>query len=107
MTLQENELKNESIKRSDNDIYGHVNNIVYYSYFDTAANQYLIDHAELDVQNAPIVGLVVDSHCDFIKPIALPDKIEAGLFVKKTGNSAVTYGIGIFKKRGNSACAFG
>ena len=83
MTLQENELKNESIKRSDNDIYGHVNNIVYYSYFDTAANQYLIDHAELDVQNAPIVGFVVDSHCDFIKPIAYPDKIEAGLFVKK------------------------
>ena len=92
---------------SDNDIYGHVNNIVYYSYFDTAANQYLIDHAELDIQNAPIVGFVVHSHCDYIKPIAYPDKIEAGLFVKKLGNSAVTYGIGIFKKGENSACAFG
>ena len=61
---------------SDNDIYGHVNNIVYYSYFDTAANQYLIDHAELDIQNAPIVGFVVHSHCDYIKPIAYPDKLK-------------------------------
>jgi len=92
---------------SDNDIYGHVNNIVYYSYFDTIANQYLIDHAELDIQNAPIVGFVVHSNCTYIKAITYPDKIEAGLIVKKLGNSSVTYGIGIFKKGETTAYAYG
>tara|TARA_B110000003_G_scaffold152808_2_gene153520 strand:- start:32286 stop:32723 length:438 start_codon:yes stop_codon:yes gene_type:complete len=92
---------------SDNDIYGHVNNITYYSYFDTATNQYLIDHAGFDIQNAPIVGFIVHSNCNYIGPIAFPDKIEVGIFVKKIGNSAVTYNIGIFKKGEDKASAFG
>jgi len=91
----------------DNDVYGHVNNVTYYSYFDTSANQYLIEHAGFDIQNAPIVGFVVHSNCNYLKPIAFPDKIEAGLFVKKIGNSAVTYGVGIFKKGENFVSAYG
>ena len=92
---------------ADNDSYGHVNNVVYYSYFDTIANQYLIEFSDFKPLSAPIIGLVAHSNCTYIKAIAYPDKIEAGLSVKKLGNSAVTYGIGIFKKGENSACAFG
>ena len=91
----------------DNDVYGHVNNVTYYSYFDTTANQYLIEEAGLDIHNAPIIGFVVHSNCNYLSPIAYPDKIEAGLYVKKIGNSAVTYGVGIFKKGENTASAFG
>jgi len=91
----------------DNDVYGHVNNVTYYSYFDTTANQYLIEEAGLDIHNAPIVGFVVHSNCNYLSPIAYPDKIEAGLYVKKLGNSSVTYGVGIFKKGENTAAAFG
>ncbi len=91
----------------DNDVFGHVNNVTYYSYFDTTANQYLIEQADFDIHNAPIVGFVVHSNCNYLSSIAYPDKIEAGLYVKKIGNSAVTYGIGIFKKGENTASAFG
>ena len=91
----------------DNDVYGHVNNVIYYSYFDTTANQYLIEHGGLNIHNAPIAGFVVHSNCNYRSPIAYPDKIEAGLYVKKLGNSSVTYGVGIFKKGENTACAYG
>lgn len=91
----------------DNDVFGHVNNVTYYSYFDTTANQYLIEQADFDIHNAPIVGFVVHSNCNYLSPIAYPDKIEAGLYVKKIGNSAVTYGVGVFKKGENTASAFG
>ena len=79
---------------ADNDIYGHVNNVVYYSYFDTVANQYLIEFANFNPINDAIIGFVVHSNCTYIKAIAYPNKIEAGLIVKKIGNSSVTYGIG-------------
>ena len=92
---------------ADNDIYGHINNVVYYSYFDTIANQYLIESTNFNPSIASIIGVVVHSNCTYIKPIAYPDKIEAGLTVKKLGNSSVTYGIGIFKQGGNTPCAYG
>ena len=92
---------------ADNDIYGHVNNVVYYSYFDTVANQYLIEFANFNPINDAIIGFVVHSNCTYIKPIAHPNKIEAGLTVKKLGKSSVTYGIGIFKKGERTACAYG
>ena len=92
---------------SDNDIYGHVNNVVYYSYFDTVANQYLIEFADFKPVSAPVIGVIVHSNCNYIKAIAYPDKIEAGLTVKKLGRSAVTYGIGIFRQGENAACAYG
>jgi len=92
---------------ADNDSYGHVNNVVYYSYFDTIANQYLIEFSDFKPLNAPIIGLVAHSNCTYIKAIAYPDKIDAGLSVKKLGNSSVTYSIGIFKKGENTPCAYG
>ncbi|MEZ5507254.1 MAG: thioesterase family protein [Gammaproteobacteria bacterium] len=91
----------------DNDIYGHVNNVTYYSYFDSAVNSYLIEAGGLDIHNAPIVGFVVNSGCNYRKPIAYPDRIEAGLRVNKLGNSSVTYGVGIFREGEDDACAFG
>ena len=92
---------------ADNDIYGHIKNVVYYSYFDTIANQYLIESTNFNPSIASIIGVVVHSNCTYIKPIAYPDIIEAGLTVKKLGNSSVTYGIGIFKQGENIPCAYG
>jgi len=91
----------------DNDIYGHVNNVTYYSYFDTAVNSYLIDVGGLDIHNGTVVGFVVSSGCEYLSPIAFPDQLEAGLRVNKLGNSSVTYGVGIFKKGQQTACAEG
>lgn len=91
----------------DNDLYGHVNNVTYYSYFDSAVNQYLIEEGGLDIHNAPIVGYVVNSGCSYRSSIAYPDRIEAGLRVIKLGNSSVTYGVGIFKEGEAEASAFG
>ena len=92
---------------ADNDIYGHINNVVYYSYFDTVANQYLIGFADFNPINASIIGVVVHSNCTYIKAIAYPNKIEAGLTIKKLGKTSVTYGIGIFKKGEKAAYAYG
>jgi len=91
----------------DNDIYGHVNNVTYYSYFDSAVNRYLIEEGGLDIHDAPIVGFVVNSHCNYLAPIAYPDAIEVGLRVNKLGNSSVTYGVAIFKEGEAQACAYG
>ena len=91
----------------DNDIYGHVNNVTYYSYFDSAVNRHLIEEGGLDIHDAPIVGFVVNSHCNYLAPIAYPDAIEVGLRVNKLGNSSVTYGVAIFKEDEDTACAYG
>lgn len=91
----------------DNDIYGHVNNVTYYSYFDTAVNHYLITQAGLDIKNAAVVGYVVSSNCNYLSGISYPDEIAVGLRVNKLGNSSVTYGLGIFKKGEAKACAYG
>ncbi|MGK0498908.1 MAG: acyl-CoA thioester hydrolase [Oceanicoccus sp.] len=91
----------------DNDVYGHVNNVTYYSYFDTAANSYLINHCGLDIRNGDIVGLVVSSGCEYMAPIAFPEKIEVGLRIDRLGKSSVQYGIAIFKQGEPQACAFG
>ena len=99
--------KNITTRWADNDIYGHINNVVYYSYFDTLANQYLIEFADFNPLSAPVIGVIVHSNCNYIKAIAYPDKIEAGLTVKKLGRSSVTYGIGIFRQGESAACAYG
>ena len=96
-----------STRWMDNDIYGHVNNVAYYSYFDTVANQYLIEQAGLDIQNAQVVGFVVASNCQYLSPIAYPEIIEAGFRVNKLGNSSVEYGIAIFQKGADIAVAHG
>tara|TARA_B110001450_G_C17644270_1_gene490514 strand:- start:798 stop:1175 length:378 start_codon:yes stop_codon:yes gene_type:complete len=91
----------------DNDIYGHVNNVVYYSYFDSVANKYLIEEGGLDIQNAQVIGFVVASSCEYKSPIAYPEKIEAGFRVNKLGNSSVEYGIAIFREGAPTPSAVG
>jgi acyl-CoA thioester hydrolase len=91
----------------DNDIYGHVNNVTYYSYFDSAINRYLIDEGGLDIHNAPVVGFIVSSNCQFKKPIAYPESIEAGLRVIKIGTKSVTYEVAIFRDGEPDAAAIG
>lgn len=92
---------------SDNDLYGHVNNVTYYSYFDTAANRYLIEAGGLDIHNAPVIGVVVESHCNYHSGVAYPQNLEAGLRVDKLGSRSVTYGIGIFEEGAPMASANG
>jgi acyl-CoA thioester hydrolase len=91
----------------DNDIYGHVNNVVYYSYFDTVVNCYLIEEGGLDIHDAPVIGLAVETHCEFRKEIAYPERLEGGLRVGKLGRSSVRYEIGIFREGEREAAAFG
>ncbi|AHY44653.1 acyl-CoA thioesterase [Stutzerimonas decontaminans] len=91
----------------DNDIYGHVNNVVYYGFFDTAVNSYLIQHGGLDIQGGDIVGFVVSSACDYFASIAYPDLIEVGVRVAKLGNSSVQYELAIFREGEKEACAAG
>ncbi|HSN24966.1 MAG TPA: thioesterase family protein [Kofleriaceae bacterium] len=79
----------------DNDVYGHINNVAYYSFFDTAANQFLIEHG-LDIHGGSIIGLVVESKCEYHEALAYPQVLRAGVRVDKLGNRAVTYGIAIF-----------
>lgn len=80
----------------DNDVYGHVNNVQYYSYFDTAVNHYLITTGWLDIHNGDTVGLVVETRCTYHASIAFPDKLDIGLRVDRIGNSSVRYALGIF-----------
>jgi Predicted thioesterase len=91
----------------DNDLYGHVNNVVYYSYFDTIANHYLIKEGGLDIHHGPVIGYVVSSQCNYKSAIAYPEEIEGGFRVNRLGNSSVEYGIAIFKKGQDKACAYG
>ena len=91
----------------DNDIYGHVNNVVYYSFFDSAVNTYLIEAGGLDIHSGEVVGFVVSSSCDYFASIAFPEHIEVGLRVGKLGNSSVQYELGIFKQGEEQACAAG
>lgn len=92
---------------SDNDVYGHVNNVIYYSYFDTAANRYLIEEGGLDINDGTVVGFVVNSGCEYHAPISYPEPIEAGLRIDRLGNSSVQYGIAIFKEGVEQAVAHG
>ena len=92
---------------SDNDVYHHVNNVVYYSYFDTVANSYLIEAGGLDFRAGSVVGFVVNSSCDYHAPIAFPQRLTGALRVDRLGNSSVTYGIAIFADDEPAACANG
>ena len=91
----------------DNDVYGHVNNAHYYSYFDSAANLYLIEQAGLDIHSAEVVGFVVNSQCSYHTPIAHPQSLEIGFRANKIGNSSVEYGLAVFIKGEDQAAAHG
>jgi len=91
----------------DNDVYLHVNNVVYYSYFDTVVNQYLVERGVLDIEKSPVIGLVVETQCHYFSPIAFPDTVHAGLRLAKLGTSSVRYEIGIFRNAELRAAAQG
>jgi acyl-CoA thioester hydrolase len=91
----------------DNDVYGHINNVVYYEFFDTAVNGYLIAQGALDIAKGEVIGLVVETHCNYFKPVAFPDRLRAGLRVAKMGTSSVTYNVGIFRNDDDIAAAQG
>lgn len=93
-----------STRWSDNDAYGHVNNVVYYQWFDTAVNAWLMDKGLLDVQAGKVIGLVVETQCNYFEPLAFPQGIEAGLRVAQVGRSSVRFEIGIFAE-GAATCA--
>lgn len=91
----------------DNDVYQHVNNVIYYSFFDTVINQYLIMEGGLDYAQGKIVGFAVESHCRYLKPISFPEVVDVGLRVGHLGNSSVRYEIGIFKQGDEEPAAYG
>jgi acyl-CoA thioester hydrolase len=80
----------------DNDVYGHVNNVIYYSLFDTAVNGYLIESGALDIHRGEVIGLVVETHCNYFAPIEFPKKVDAAIRVARIGGSSVRYEIGLF-----------
>lgn len=91
----------------DNDIYGHVNNVTYYSYFDTAVNTYLIEAGVLDIHQGEVIGLVIETHCNYFAPLTFPHPVEAGIRVAHVGRSSVRYEIGLFKSGSDTAAACG
>ena len=91
----------------DNDIYGHVNNVVYYSYFDTVVNHYLMHAGGFAIHTDDVIGVAVETHCQFMRSLAFPDVIDAGMRVGKLGNSSVRYEIGLFREGDDDPAAFG
>jgi acyl-CoA thioester hydrolase len=91
----------------DNDVYGHVNNVVYYSWFDTVVNHFLVANGALDIEHSPVIGLVVETQCNYFGSVAFPDCVTAGLRVTKLGNSSVRYEVGIFREDEETASAQG
>ena len=92
---------------NDNDIYGHMNNVIYYELFDTAVNKWLFTNNLLDIQNGKNIGLIVKSGCDFFSSFAYPEDIEAGIRVTKIGTSSVRYEVGLFRKNQQLSSADG
>jgi len=92
---------------NDNGPYGHVNNAIYYFWFDTAVNRYLIEQGALDITGGDTIGLVVNTSCDYFAPIAFPDNVMARIRVDRLGNSSVTYGVGLFRGDEKIASAAG
>ena len=91
----------------DNDAYGHVNNVVYYSWFDTAVNAHLIENGALDVAHGATIGLVVETHCNYFAPLSFPQTVDVGLRVAHRGTSSVRYELGIFGQGAHTAAAQG
>ena len=89
----------------DNDLYGHVNNVIYYAWFDTVINRFLVEQGGLDLERDPVIGVCVESHCRYLASVAFPQSVDAGLRVGELGRSSVRYELGIF--RGEQLCALG
>ncbi len=91
----------------DNDHYGHVNNVAYYSFFDTAVNGFLLDATGVDIRDLPAIGIVAESGCRFLAALSFPDTIHAGLAVERLGTSSVVYRIVLFREEAQEPCAIG
>ena len=91
----------------DNDVYGHVNNVVYYSWFDTAVNHFLMASKALDIPGGDVIGLVIETHCNYFAPVSFPDTVQIGVRVASVGNSSVRYEVGIFREGEDAAAAQG
>ncbi len=91
----------------DNDVYGHVNNVTYYSWFDTAVNRFMIEAGGLDIHRSSVIAYVVSSSCNYFRPIAYPENVEVGIRIERLGNSSVRYVLGIFRANEESICAQG
>ncbi|CAG9172748.1 hypothetical protein LMG23992_02316 [Cupriavidus laharis] len=91
----------------DNDVYGHVNNVVYYSYFDTVVNTYLIRQGVLDLEAGGTIGLVIETQCNYFSSLSFPDTVMAGLRVARLGTSSVRYEVGLFSGDSEIAAAQG
>ncbi|NDC61444.1 MAG: acyl-CoA thioesterase [Betaproteobacteria bacterium] len=96
-----------STRWSDNDVYGHVNNVVYYLWFDTAVNAHLIEQGALDIHGGPTIGLVVETQCNYFAPLAFPQTVEAGIRVARIGSSSVRYEVGLFAQGQERTAAHG
>jgi acyl-CoA thioester hydrolase len=90
---------------SDNDVYGHVNNVVYYSWFDTAVNSLLIERSAIDIQSGQVIGLVVETQCNYFAPLTFPGDVVAGIRVAHVGSSSVRYEVAIFPTDARAPCA--
>ena len=95
------------IRWNDSDSYGHVNNVQYYSYFDTAINRYLVRSGALDLKNGQLLQFCAESHCKFISELSFLDTVEAGLQVEHLGRTSVRYGIGLFREQEQEPAAIG
>lgn len=91
----------------DCDVYGHVNNVVYYSYFDTAVTEHLVREGGLKSQESPVIGVVVETRCQFRQELGFPEVIDAGIKVVRLGNSSVSYEIGLFRQGDDKPAAYG
>lgn len=96
-----------STRWMDNDAYGHVNNVVYYSWFDTAVNAHLIEQGVLDIEHGQTIGLVIETQCNYFAPLAFPQTVEAGIRVARIGTSSVRYEVGLFVQGENLTAAKG
>lgn len=91
----------------DNDVYGHVNNVVYYSYFDTAVNGWLLEATGADIRSLPAIGVVAETSCRFLKSVSFPEALELGLRCERLGRRSVVYGLGVFKPGDSEPAAVG
>jgi acyl-CoA thioester hydrolase len=100
-------LRRITTRWADNDVYGHVNNVVYYSFFDTAVNGWLIDATGVDIRELPAIGLVAETSCRFLASLSFPEPVVAGLALERLGTSSVIYRIGLFRGEDSTPAALG
>ena len=100
-------LRRITTRWADNDVYGHVNNVVYYSYFDTAVNGWLIEATGLDIRELPSIGIVAETSCRFLAPLSFPDEVTAGVALERLGRSSIVYRIGLFRDDDEAPAALG